>query len=167
MKWKLSRLAAAVSILAVSSAWADDPFFFSTGNVTSAMAMASRPDAPGTPEIEAADDFLLAQPTSITSATFTGIVTSGAALSTIGAVAVEIYRIFPLDSDVGRTSGPPTFSTSQVTTRVNSPSDVVFASRESSAAGELSFSTATLNPSFAASNSVLNGINKSPNSCQL
>ena len=164
MNWKLSRLAAAVSILAVSSAWADDPFFFSTGNVTNAIAMASRPDAPGTPEIEAADDFLLSQSTSITSATFTGLVTSGAALSTIDAVAVEIYRIFPLDSDVGRTSGAPTFSTSQVATRVNSPSDVVFASRESSAAGELSFSTATLNPSFAANNSVLNGINKSPNS---
>jgi hypothetical protein len=162
MNWKLSRLAAAVSILAVSSAWADDPFFFSTGNVTNAIAMASRPDAPGMPEIEAADDFLLSQPTSITSATFTGLVTSGAALSTIDAVAVEIYRIFPLDSDVGRTSGAPTFSTPQVATRVNSPSDVVFASRESSAAGELSFSTATLNPSFAASNSVLNGINKLP-----
>jgi hypothetical protein len=162
MNWKLSRLAAAVSILAVSSAWADAPFFFSTGNVTNAIAMASRPDAPGMPEIEAADDFLLSQPTSITSATFTGLVTSGAALSTIDAVAVEIYRIFPLDSDVGRTSGAPTFSTSQVATRVNSPSDVVFASRESSAAGELSFSTATLNPSFAASNSVLNGINKLP-----
>jgi hypothetical protein len=25
---------------------------------------------------------------------------------------VEIYRVFPADSDVGRTSGPPTFSTS-------------------------------------------------------
>jgi hypothetical protein len=154
MNWKLSRLAAAVSILAVSSAWAGDPFFFSTGNVTNAMAMASRPDSPGAAEIEAADDFLLTQSTSITSATFTGLVTSGAALSTIGTVAVEIYRIFPLDSDTVRVPSVPT--------RVNSPSDVAFASRDSSVAGELSFSTATLSPSFAASNSVLNGIHPAP-----
>jgi hypothetical protein len=37
---------------------------------------------------------------------------------------VEIYRVFPKDSDVGRTSGPPTFSTPQVPTRANPPSDV-------------------------------------------
>jgi len=154
MNWKLSRLAAAVSILAVSSAGAADPFFFSTGNVTNAMAMASRPDAPGAAEIEAADDFLLTQPTSITSATFTGLVTSGAALSTIGTVAVEIYRIFPLDSDTVRVPSVPT--------RVNSPSDVAFASRDSSAAGELSFSTTILSPTFSASNSVLNGIHPAP-----
>ena len=76
MTWKLSRLAAALAILAAPSAWADDPFFFSTGNVTNAIGMASRPDVGGKTEIEAADDFVTTAPTTITSATFTGLVTS-------------------------------------------------------------------------------------------
>jgi hypothetical protein len=37
----------------------------------------------------------------------------------IGEVRIEFYRVFPNDSDVGRTSGPPTFSTVQVPTRKN------------------------------------------------
>jgi len=39
MNFKLSRLAAALAILAAPSAWADDPFFFSTGTVTNAVGM--------------------------------------------------------------------------------------------------------------------------------
>jgi hypothetical protein len=74
---------------------------------------------------------------------------------------VEIYRVFPLDSDVGRTSGPPTFSTAQVPTRVNSPSDVAFTTRSSTAA-ELLFVPAIVQMSFTASNSVLNGIHPMP-----
>ncbi len=155
MNWKLSRLAAAVAILAAPSAWADDPFFFSTGNVTSAIAMASRPDVGGKTEIEAADDFVTTAPTTITSATFTGVVTSITGLSTIGEVVVEIYRVFPLDSDALRTPNVPT--------RANSPSDVALDARSSSVAGEMSFATATLSPNFAASNSVLDGIHASPN----
>src|SRR5207244_665326 len=70
----------------------------------------------------------------------------------------------PADSDVGRTSGPPTFSTSQVPTRVNSPSDVEFAGRDSNVAGELSFSTSVLSASFTALNSVQpGGIHPTPN----
>ena len=52
-------------------------------------------------------------------------------MSDVTQVRVEIYRVFPKDSDVGRTSGPPIFSTAQVPTRVNSPSDVEFFDRES------------------------------------
>src|SRR5262249_17408442 len=70
------------------------PFSFNTGAVTTLMASASRPDtaSAGQPsnEIESADDFVLTSPTSITSATFTGLVTG----ATIGKVVVEIYEVF-------------------------------------------------------------------------
>lgn len=136
---------------------AAEPFSFSTGGPTNFMASATRPDTAGKFEIESADDFILASPTAITHATFTGLLTG--ANPTIGQVVVEIYRVFPNDSDVGRTSGPlttPPFSTDKVPTRANSPSDVAFASRDSTA-GELSFTTQVLNGSFTALNSVQPG----------
>ena len=143
----------------VSTAFAD-PFFFSTGDPDGKIATGSRPASAGKIEIESADDFVLNSMTSITSATFTGLVTGTA--PTIGQVIVQIYRVFPKDSDVGRTSGPPVFSTPQVPTRVNSPSDVAFFDRDS-AAGTLSFSTTTLANSFTVANTVLNGIHPIPN----
>jgi len=155
MTWKLSRLAAALSILAAPSAWADDPFLFSTGAVTNAIGMASRPDVGGKTEIEAADDFVTTAPTTITSATFTGLVTSLTAPSTIGEIVVEIYRVFPADSNTVRVPNVPT--------RANSPSDVAFDSRSTSVAGQLSFATATIAATFTAANSVLNGIHAFPN----
>src|SRR5205823_2924209 len=125
---------------------------------------ATRPASTGKFEIESADDFVLTSPTSITSATFTGLLTGGATIANIGEVRVEIYRVFPKDSDVGRTSGPPTFSTSQVPTRVNSPSDVALDTRDSGAVGELSFTTTQLSASFTAANSVQpGGIHPIPN----
>ena len=105
---------------------------------------------------ESADDFALTNSTRITDATFTGLLTGGASIGDVGNVRVEIYRVFPNNSDVGRTSGPPTFSTPQVPTRVNSPSDVALADRDT-ASGNLNFSTATLAASFTANNSVLSG----------
>ena len=129
-----------------------DPFFFSTGNPDGLMATAARPESAGKFEIESADDFGLTAQTSITGATFTGLLTGG---STIGQVVVEIYQVFPNDSNVGRTSGPPVFSTNQVPTRVNSPSDVALASRDSSS-GSLSFQTQALG-TFTANNSVQPG----------
>lgn len=138
-------------------------FSFSTGLPDGRLATASQPGNNTPIEIESADDFVLANPTQITSATFTGLLPSGAPLSNIGQVVVEIYRVFPTDSDVGRTSGPPTFSTSQVPTRVNSPSDVAFDSRDSLATGELSVTENILNRSFNAANSIVNGINPIPN----
>jgi len=157
MNWKLSRLATAVAILAAPSAWAADPFFFSTGDVDGRMAVASRPDSAGSFEIEAADDFVTTGSTTITHASFVGLLTSGVGAPTVTQVVVEIYRVFPLDSDVGRTSGAPTFSTAQVPTRVNSPSDVAFASRDSAAVGELTFTTGVLLSTFTAANSVQAG----------
>jgi len=128
------------------------------------IAMATRPDGASTFEIEAADDFLLNAHSVVNTASFVGLVTPGrAGAPQVLQVVVEIYRIFPFDSDVGRTSGPPTFSTPQVPTRVNSPSDVAFASRDSASSG-LSFTTTTLSASFTATNSVQpGGIHPLPN----
>jgi hypothetical protein len=131
---------------------AADPFFFSTGNPDGKIATAARPESAGKFEIESADDFGLTAQTSITGATFTGLLTGG---STIGQVVVEIYQVFPNDSNVGRTSGSPVFSTNQVPTRVNSPSDVALDSRDSSS-GSLSFQTQALG-TFTANNSVQPG----------
>jgi hypothetical protein len=130
-----------------------EPFFFSTGDPDGLMATASRPGAVGAFEIETADDFVLTGATTLNSATFTGLVPGG---SSVQSVAVEIYRVFPNDSDIGRTSGSPTFSTSQVPTRVNSPSDVALDSRDS-AGGTLTFVTGVLSNSFTANNSVQPG----------
>jgi len=129
------------------------PLFFSTGDPDGKMAAATRPATAGKFEIEAGDDFVLTSLTAINSATFTGLLAGGTG---IGAVRVEIYRVFPNDSDVSRTSGPPTFSTSQVPTRVNSPSDVAFDERDT-ASGNLSFTTAVLSGAFTALNSVQPG----------
>lgn len=148
----------AISALSIGllTAWpaAADLFSFSTGNPDGRIATASRPDLGGVVEIESADDFVLTSPTSITKATFTGLLT-GAAPS-VGNMVVEIYRVFPKDSDVSRTSGPTVFSTPQVPTRVNSPSDVEFGENRNSADGSLTFTSSTLSQSFTASNSILN-----------
>jgi hypothetical protein len=158
---KLAIPVAAIGLLSAMPASADDTFFFSTGNPDGKMATATRPSSPGKIEIESADDFVLTGSTAIDSATFTGLLPRGAPPSDVSEVRVEIYRVFPLDSDVGRTSGAPTFSTPQVPTRVNSPSDVELADRDS-LSGNLSFTPGVINSSFTAANSVLNGIHPSP-----
>ena len=150
------------SLVAVIPANAD-VFSFNTGAVTNLMASASRPDSAGKFEIESADDFVTTAPqTLITSATFTGLLTGGATTANIGSVTVQIYRVFPNDSNVARTSGPPTFSTPQVPTRVNSPSDVELVGR-STADGNLTFTTTNLATFTGAANSVQpNGIHPMP-----
>ena len=152
---KASAVAVTVGLLTALPA-AATPFSFSTGSPDGKIATASRPESPGKFEIELADDFVTTGSTNITSATFTGLLTGGATTADIGEVRVEIYRVFPADSNVGRTSGPPTFSTSQVPTRVNSPSDVEFDDRDT-ASGNLSFSTNVLSNTFTANNSVQPG----------
>ncbi len=147
-KWQL---AAFVMFLATPAL--ADIFSFSTGSPDGKMAAATRPDSAGKFEIETGDDFVLTSQSSINSATFVGLLNGGAS---VGEVRVEIYRVFPKDSDVGGTSGPPTFSTPKVPTRVNSPSDVEFVDRDT-AAGNLTFTTSLLNASFTAANSVQPG----------
>jgi PEP-CTERM motif len=149
----LLNLALAATSMLIAGACCGDPFFFSTGSPDGRMATASRPDSAGKVEIESADDFVLTGSlTTLTSATFTGLVTG--ASPNIGQIVVEIYRVFPKDSTV-----PPS---GNVPTRVNSPSDVEFADRDT-ADGNLSFTTTILSSNFTAANSVLNGINKVPN----
>src|SRR5437899_10598936 len=132
------------------------PFHFSTGDVTNLMATASRPGSASGIEIESADDFILSTPTLINHLTFTGLLVGGNFGNIdLTKTVIEIYRVFPSDSNVGRTSGSPTFSTSQVPTRVNSPSDVEFDSRDSSSG--LSFTVSQLAASFTANNSVQPG----------
>lgn len=132
--------------------WADT-FTFSTGAPNNQIAVASRPDSANKFEIEAADDFVTTSHTLITSATFYGLLTGE--MPTIDQINVEIYRVFPKDSDTMRTPNVPT--------RANSPSDVAFASKDSSVA-ELTFTTSTLAGNFTASNSVApGGIHPPPN----
>jgi hypothetical protein len=147
-----ARLAIPLSLLGgllALPAAAADITFFNTGDPDGKIATASRPDTAGF-EIESADDFVLTKKTSITDATFTGLIPTGASPTK---VVVEIYRVFPKDSDVGRTSGSPVFSTDQVPTRVNSPSDVAFEERDVS----MTSLTTVLNPNFTVANSVKPG----------
>jgi hypothetical protein len=143
---------AILSVLVIAlpiSAFADT-LLVNTGDVDGRMAMASRPDSAGKIEIEAADDFILNAPALVNSGTFTGLLPVG---YNVSGVTVEIYRVFPADSN-----SPPS---GNVPTRVNSPSDVAFDSRSSGT--DLNFTTTALSGSFTALNSVLNGVNKVPN----
>jgi hypothetical protein len=113
------------------------------------IAIATRPDAPGVFEIEAGDDFILGQQSIINGGSFVGLLvpTPGAATA-ISGVTVEIYRVFPNDSNTVRTQNVPT--------RANSPSDVAFDSRDS-AASDLTFTDSVLAGTFTALNSVQPG----------
>jgi hypothetical protein len=140
-----------------------DTFVFNTGNPDGKIATAARPESAGKFEIETGDDFVLTQQTLITGAAFTGLIPLGASTNDIKNVVVEVYRVFPADSDVNRTSGPPTFSTPNVPTRVNSPSDVAFDQRKFSA-GSPGLAAVVLQSSFTANNSVTpGGIHPAPN----
>jgi hypothetical protein len=138
---------------------AADPFLFSTGGPDGRIGAASRPGGITTSAIETADDFILNRATNLTSASFVGLIPTGAS---VDRVTVEIYRVFPTDSETGRTSGSPGFSTANVPTRVNSPADVALLSRDSTG-GTLSFSVTDFG-GFSVNNSVLpGGIHALPN----
>ena len=157
MNVKIIGIAAFAFALLTAMPAVADPFTFSTGNVTNLMATAARPNIGGKFEIESADDFVTTRPTSITSATFTGLLIGGATVGNVGEVVVEIYRVFPADSNTARTSFPvPPFSTNQVPARQNSPSDVALDSRDT-ASGNLTVNTKVLSDAFTALNSVQPG----------
>ena len=146
---------AAALIFSVSPAWAA-PFSFSTGqpDAPTRMAAATRVEGSGLIEIEAADDFITtAEQTTITAASFFGLLPFTAIVSNIDQVAVEIYRVFPLDS-----ANPPD---GRVPTRTNSPSDVAFDVRSSDQPAALTFAVTNLG-NASTTNSVLNGINPIP-----
>ena len=144
---------AAIIFVAMATPATADTFVFNTGNPDGLMAAATRPQSTGKFEIQTGDDFALTQQTLITGAAFTGLIPLGASTSDIKNVVVEIYRVFPADSDVNRTSGPPSFSTPNVPTRVNSPSDVALDERKFSA-GSPGLAAIVLQSSFTANNSV-------------
>ena len=123
------------------------PFTFSTGAPDGLMATLSRPAGVGHIQTETADDFTLPGLTSITNATFTGLLPAGASLSSITNVEIEFYHLFPLDS-----VNPPS---GKVPTRAGSPADneIASATREF-AAGTLTFIPTLVNPSFSAANTV-------------
>jgi hypothetical protein len=127
---------------------------FSTGSPDGLMGSLSRPSGPGLLETETADDFVLGQSSLIRQATFVGLLPTGALLSSIGRVEIELYHVFPTDS-----TNPPS---GHVVTRVNSPSDVEFMSFDS-AMGSLSFTATITSSTFSVANTVVNGINSSPN----
>lgn len=144
--------AVAVGVLGASAGAAD--VLFATNGPNGLMGMASRPSSAFGAEIETGDDFILNQNSTITNVSFTGLLTGTTSVGDVRQVVVEVYRIFPQDSTV-----PPS---GDVPTRVNSPSDVAFASRDSAASG-LTYSASLLSSSFTVGNSVLNGIHKFPN----
>jgi hypothetical protein len=145
---------AGVAILLITTAAAGPITLFSTGNPDGRIATVSRPAGASTLETETADDFILGQNALITGATFVGLLPSGASLSSIQDVEIELYHVFPLDS--GPASG-------NVPTRTNSPSDTNFGPSFDFGVCSINCTATILNASFSASNSVVNGIHPSPN----
>lgn len=157
----------AIAVLGLTAMLADSAFgsvIYDNLTPNNLIAVATRPDVSGAFEIETGDDFVATTSVLLTSASFVGLEVPGTSgLPAVQDLVVEIYRVFPNDSNVGRTSGTPTFSTPEVPTRVNSPSDVAFDSRDSAAVGQLTFTTSMLNPTFSALNSIQpGGIHASP-----
>ena len=114
------------------------------------MAAASRPQPPtGGVEIEAADDFIIGSSAAlVTEVKFIGLITGGGTISTAD-TNLEIYRVFPKDSNTGRTPVVPT--------RANSPSDDAFAERDFPQIQSLTITQIATNVTEL--NSVKNGIN--------
>ena len=143
-----------LSWFSAGSLRADPITLFSTGSPDGKIATLSQPARPGGLETETADDFVLGQAANVTNATFFGLLPTGASLSSVTGIEIELYHVFPVDS-----VNPPD---GRVVSRVNSPSDNEFAAFDS-AGGSLSFSAKILNPSFTAANSVVHGIFAKPN----
>jgi len=130
-------------------------FSFSTGDPDGKIATLSRPSSPGKIQTETADDFFLTQSVVISQATFTGLLPLGTPLGNVRNVEIEIYHVFPGDSDTNRTL--------TVTTRANSPGDVEIAvATRDGRNGSLRFGATLVSASFTASNSVVNGIHRDP-----
>jgi hypothetical protein len=127
-----------------------DPFFFTTGNTDGKIGVASRPETKdGRIEIEAADDFILSTQTLLYGAIFTGFTPPNLTFDDIGTVKVQIYRVFPNDSDTTRTPKVPT--------RTNSPGDVEFFDRNTDDAN-LAYTFVVTQVNFTVANTVINRI---------
>jgi hypothetical protein len=144
------------ALLALAPPASAQSFSFSTGDPDGLMGTLSGVSSTTGLETETADDFVLTANTLISQATFTGLLPSGAPLTSITSVEVEIYAVFPTDS-----ANPPS---GNVPTRDNSPADVEIdpATRDSSD-GSLTYEAVVANASFNVANSVVDGINTVPN----
>jgi len=153
MRVSLTTLTLAFAVCFATPAWANR-FSFSTGSPDGKLGALSRPAGSQGLETETADDFVLTQATVVSGATIHGLIATGTAVSSVARVEVEIYHVFPLDSDTVRTPSVPT--------RVNSPSDVeIDAATRDSGDDTLSF-IATQISTFTVLNTVVNSINKAP-----
>ena len=148
--WFVAILATAFGVAPLSAT----SFFFTTGSADGKLASLSQPSTSSKLETETADDFILSETTVIRGATITGLVVPHAALASIDNVEVEIYRVFPNDSQP---------ASGNVPSRMNSPADVEIeiATRDASR-GTLAFEAAQQNASFSVQNTVVSGINKAP-----
>jgi PEP-CTERM motif len=116
----------------------------------------SRPASASGIQTETADDFILGHATSITNATFYGLIPTGTPLSSISEVEIEFYHVFP-----GESANPPS---GNVPSRTNSPGDVeIDSATRDSADGSLTFGSTAVSSGFGVLNTVVNGINKIPN----
>src|SRR5215469_10717255 len=107
MRYRAALIAAlGLTTLAVSAS--ADAILYNNLTPNAMIGVATRPTPSGSFEIEAGDDFVATTPVSVTHASFVGLVVSGTTAPAVQDVTLEIYRVFPDDSDVGRTSGPPT-----------------------------------------------------------
>ncbi len=87
-------------------------FFFTTGEPDGLIASVSHPEGRHATEHESADDFILKKRTVLNHASFFGVLYHGGP-GEIREVVVELYHVFPKDSNTTRTP--------QVPTRVGSP----------------------------------------------
>ncbi|HTL55880.1 MAG TPA: thrombospondin type 3 repeat-containing protein [Candidatus Limnocylindrales bacterium] len=152
---KNTTVASALVLLQIASSVEAASFSFSTGDPDGKIATLSRPSSPGKMQTETADDFFPTESVVLNEATFTGLLPLGTALTSISNVEIEIYHLFPGDTAFPLSGNVPT--------RTNSPADVeIDSATRDSANGSITFSATIVNASFTASNSVVNGINKSP-----
>jgi hypothetical protein len=136
--------------------WAADAFFFTTGTANGRLGSLSQPVTSSKLETETADDFILTDTTTIREATIVGLIPTGASLSSINNVEIEVYRVFPNDS-----LDP---APHKVPTRMNSPADFeVDTATRDGRLGTLTFAARVLSPSFTASNTVVTGISTATN----
>ena len=91
---KATQGAAFLGLLAATPALAAS-FTFDNGPPDGLIATLSRPVGAGHIQTETADDFSLGAATSLTSATFTGLLPAGTPLANITNVEIEFYHLFP------------------------------------------------------------------------
>jgi hypothetical protein len=153
----LAAVSGSLGLLLLASQASAALFFFSTGDPDGKIATLSRPAGAANIQTETADDFVVSNTTTLVEhASFTGLLTGTATPASITRVEIEIYHVFPVDSLF-----PPS---GNVPNRTNSPSDVeIGAATRDSLDGTLAFSASVVSATFTASNSVINGIHKSPN----